>query len=139
MIIKNILTGEDIRQEVGNKLSLMGILGSSLNVNIPQTAPKNAEVSVPLAFLITIENTDPANDPKNFNVLISLSVGGNKLVDMTARIESKGYDRIINLPVPKIEFRFRENTSVNVCAEIMKESVSVSKSSTVLDVQVNRT
>lgn len=138
MIVKNILVGEDIRHELGNKLSLMGIFGGSLNADIPKEAPKEAEVRIPFAFLITIENTDPANDPKDFKVNINILVGANKLASMAAQIESGGKDRVMHLPVPKLEIGFKETTKVSVQVEIIKNGNKVSDSTAVLDININR-
>ena len=138
MIVKNILIGEDIRQEVGNKLSLMGIFGSALNIDVQANMPKDVPVGVSLACLISIENTNPANDPKDFNVQISLSIGENKLVSMAAKSESTGIDRIFHLPVPRFELGVTETTRLSVHVQIMKNDTLVSENSVVLDVNLNR-
>lgn len=138
MIVKNILICEDIRREVGNKLSLMGILGGSLNIDIQPDAPKEMLVAVSLAFLVCIENTNPANDPKNFNVKMTMSNGDIKLADMTARIESTGADRIIHLPVPRVEFGFQENAKLSIHAQIMENDTLVSEHTAILDINLNR-
>ena len=138
MIIKNILIGEDIRQEVGNKISLMGILGSSLNIDIQSDTPKDTPVMLSFALLISIENTNQANDPKDYKVLISMSIGENKLVDMTARIESTGIQGISHLPVPRFELGVTETTRLSVYVQVVKNDTLVSECTAILDIILNR-
>jgi hypothetical protein len=139
MIVKNILICEDIRQEVGNKLSLMGVLGGSINIDTPPNIPKEASITLSLACLISIENTNPENDAKDFNVHISMSIGDNKLGHMTARIQSTGIiDRISHLPVPKFEFGIKETTRLSVRAHIMKNETSISENTAILDINLNK-
>jgi hypothetical protein len=138
MIVRNILIGEDVRHEVGNKLSLMGILGSSLNVEIQANAPKEAPVAISLACLISIENTNPENDPKDFNVQISMTIGENKLLNMTGKIKSTGIDRIFHLPVPRFELGFTENTRLFVHVQVMKDDILTAENTAILDINLIR-
>lgn len=139
MIVKNILICEDIRQEVGNKLSLMGLLGSSINIDIEQNIPKEASVMLSLACLVSIENNNPENDAKDFNVQISMSLGDIKFADMAARIKSTGkMDRIAHLPVPRFEFGINETTKLSIHAQIMKNDTPVSEGTAILDINLTK-
>lgn len=140
MIIKNILICEDIRLEIGNKLSIMGVLGGSINIDTPSDMPKEAAVGISLASLVSMENSNPENNPNDFNVKISMSIGDNKVGDMTARIMSTGtsIDRISHLPVPKLEFVIKENTRFSVHAQIIKNDTVVSENTAVLDINLNK-
>jgi hypothetical protein len=138
MIVKNILIGEDIRQEVGNKLSLMGILSGSLNLEIPAEAPKDIPALITLAFLVSVENTDMQSNPKDFSVHIMISIGDETKANINARIESSGVDRIIHLPIPRFEFPIINNCTLIVRASVLKGDSVVSESSTVLDINLHR-
>lgn len=139
MIIKDILICEDIRQEVGNKLSLMGVVGSSITINTPPDEPKEASLALSLACLISIENTNPENDAKDFKVQISMSLGDNKFRHMTADVQSTGIiDRISYLPVPKFTFNVNKTTSLSIHAQIMKNETSVSENTAILDINLNK-
>jgi hypothetical protein len=138
VIIKNILIGEDIRQEIGNKISLMGILGSVLNIDVSPNVPKEMPVTVSLAYLISIEKTNPAIDPKDFSIQISMSTRENKLGSITARIQSTGEDRLFNLPVPRFQFPVTENTRLSVHVQVMKNDTQVSEHTAILDINLNR-
>lgn len=139
MIVKDILICEDIRQEVGNKLSLMGVLGSSITINTPPDKPKEVPVALSLACLISIENINPENDAKDFNVQISMSLGDNKLGDMTAKVQSTGIiDRISYFPVPRFAINIIETTRLSIHAKIMKNETSVSENTVILDINLNK-
>jgi hypothetical protein len=60
MRVHDFVVGEDIRVEMGNKHSVMGIFGDYLSVGLP-TAEINAPVALRLAFLVRLEvgPTDP--------------------------------------------------------------------------------
>lgn len=139
MKIRNIIICEDIRQEVGNKISLMGILGSFINMDIQPNFPENANVMMSLACLVCIENTNPANDTKDFNVQVTMSIEESEFAKLNARIHSTGEDnRNIYLPVPKFEFGVKESTKFSINAKIMKNNDIVSEDNAVLDIKLNK-
>lgn len=137
MIIKNILIGEDIRQEIGNKLSLMGIVGSSIDIDI-RNKPKEMPAAVSFACLISIENTNSENDPKDFKVLVSLSIGETKLGDMTARIESSGMERFFHIPVPRFQVVVTESARLSVHVSIKKNDILVTEAATTLNINLKK-
>lgn len=138
MLVKNILIGEDIRQEVGNKLSLMGIVGSSINIEIEKNVPKEKPVQVSLAFLISIENSDKANDPKDFEIHSAMSLGENKLLDIKAKIESTGDDRVYHLPVPRIGIGVSETSELLIHVQIFKNGTLISEDKAGLTINLIR-
>lgn len=138
MKVRNILIGEDIRQEVGNKFSLMGILGDSISIDFHQSMPKEAPVSLSLACLISIENTDPANDPKDFDIKIAISVGEKLMANMVARVESTGTNKIFHLPVPRFELGILETSKLTVHAQVFKNDTMVSENAAFVEVTLNR-
>lgn len=140
MIVKNILIGEDIRLELGNKISLMGIFGGSLNLEIPAGAPKEMPAALTLAVLISIDNTDANNNPKDFIVQVTIKIGENTFANIKAKIESTGVgvDRIIHLPIPNLQIPVVENVALTIHAAVLKNDTIVSEISTVLDINLNR-
>lgn len=137
MIIKNIIVGEDIRQEIGNKLSLMGILGEAINIDLPHDAPKDIPVPIILASLITIEN-DRANVPNDFAMLVTMSLGESQIAKMEARVGANGSPRILHIPVPKFEFSLTESAALTIKAQITKDNEVISENSYILNVTINR-
>lgn len=138
MIIKNIIIGEDIRQELGNKLSLMGILGESINIDIPRDTPKDTPVQVILSSLITIEN-DRSELLKEFEIEVILLLGQDQFAKMAAKIGADGNPKILHVPVPKFEFPATESVVLTINAKILKDNESISESSCTLNVNINRT
>jgi hypothetical protein len=137
MKIKNIIICEDIRQELGNKLSLMGVLGSSINIDTQPNMPKEASIVVPLACLVSIENADPTNDANDFNVQITMYIGDKKIGNMASRIMSTGtIDRMFHLPVPRFELGINETTKLSIHAQIMKNGASMSEDTAILDINI---
>jgi hypothetical protein len=141
MIVKNILICEDIRQEVGNKLSLMGVLlGSAISIDIPSGMPKDNIIVISLACLISMENSNQGNELKDFKVQISMFLGDNKIGNMTAKNMSTGkqIDRISHIPVPKFEFGIKRGvTKLSIHAQIIKNETILSESSATLDIILN--
>lgn len=138
MLIKNILIGEDIRQEVGNKISLMGIVGDSLNMTIPANTPKDTPVSLALAFLVTMESDDPKKDPKSFDVLVEMHLGSQHLGKMDAKMTSTGNDRVIHLSVPKLGLLVTESSTFSISAQITKDGKLLDEGSAILNIGLNR-
>lgn len=139
MKIRNIIICEDIRKEEGNKLSLMGILGSSINMDIHPKLPEDTDVRIPLACLVCIENTNPTNDIKNFNVQMTMSLGESEIAKLNARIhDAKEGNRNVYLPVPKFEFGVKKSTTLSINAKIMKNNTIVSEYTAVLDIKLNK-
>ena len=137
MIIKNIIVGEDIRQELGNKLSLMGILGDAINIDIPSDAPKDAPVQVILSSLITIEN-DRSELINEFVIEVTMLLGENQFAKMAAKIGADGNPKILHVPVPRFEFATNESVILTINAKILKDNKPATESSYVLNVNINR-
>lgn len=137
MIIKNIIVGEDIRQELGNKLSLMGILGDSINIDIPQDAPKDMQIPVILSSLITIEN-DLSEQTNDFSIEVAMLLGENQFAKMAARIGADGNPKIFHIPVPKFEFAVTESTILTINSKILKDNEPISEGSYALNININR-
>ena len=133
MIVKSILIGEDIRQELGNKISLMGIFGGSLNINVPPQVPKEATVLVQLAFLVIIENTEPGNNANYFSINVSISLDGTIISDLKVKIDSIVVDQIVLLPIPRTNIPITKSSLLSVYAQIFKGETLHSESTATLN------
>jgi hypothetical protein len=140
MIIKDILVGEDIRQEVGSKISLMGLFGGDINIEIPANAPKDIPAGIMLAILITIENTNRIKMSKDYSVMVSVSLENNSVVNIKAQIESESNDRRILLPIPKIKIPIfvSGRNALLIKAQIFKAESIIAEESTTIDINLNR-
>jgi hypothetical protein len=70
MRVHDFLVGEDIRMEMGNKHSVMGIFGDYLSVTLPADA-SDAPISVRLAFLLRMDVGPADPDTLHFEFKIS--------------------------------------------------------------------
>jgi len=138
MLVKNILLCEDIRQELGNKFSLMGVVGSSINIDCPPGLPKDVSVPISIAFMISIENTDINNDPRGFVINTTMFLEENKLADMSAKVESLGDDTVYNIPFPKIGISVTKTSKFSVHVQILRDSTLISEGKATLGINVIR-
>lgn len=133
MIIKYIILGDDIRHEAGNKFSLMGILGSSVEIDANRI-PKGADAGLSLACIVGVENTNQNNDPKDFSMIVSFLLGDSKIGEMTGQIQVSGVGKIFHLTVPRFQISVKESSSFLVSVRIEKDGKTVTESSTNLDI-----
>jgi hypothetical protein len=70
MRIHDFVVGEDIRVEMGNKHSVMGIFGDYLSATLPATAG-DAPISLRLAFLVRLDVGPDDPDTLHFEFRIS--------------------------------------------------------------------
>jgi len=138
MIVKNILIGEDIRQEIGNKLSLMGIIGDSLNIDLPPDTQNKLPVSVVLAALVSIENDDSVNNSSDFNLSVTMHIDENEFAKMNAHVGSVNSTRIFHLPVPKFAFQLDESAKLTIKVQITKKEKVIADYSSILNINLNR-
>lgn len=135
MIIKYIIFGEDVRHEVGNKLSLMGIVGSSVDIDLKKI-PKGLDPGMSLACIICVESINHDNDPKEFTLIVSISIGDAKIGEMAGRIQASGVGRIFHLPVPRIQVSVKESTILSVYAKIEKNDILITEHTASLDINL---
>lgn len=62
---------DDIRHEIGGKVSLMGIFGDSIKLQIPKGTPR--PVSLPLALYLRILVEGQETIPETFKVVVALN------------------------------------------------------------------
>ena len=137
MIIKNILIGEDIRNETGNKLSLMGIFGSGVTIDMMPDHPEDAALALSLAGLVTLESSESVGN-QEFSVLVEMKIGGEPIGHIKGTIRDADTARIFNLPVPRFEIRIQESVSFTMCAQVIQNNITVSEGEATLDITINK-
>lgn len=135
MRILNIIIAEDIRRELGNKLSLMGILGG--RINLPESY-KDANLHLPIAGLVSVETGHPENDHEDFNASIFVRLGDEKIGEINAKIESAGVGGVVHLPVRRFQIPAVENTDLVICVKITKSNEIIDTMERSLDIVFTR-
>jgi hypothetical protein len=133
MKVRNIQFCDDIRQEVGGKLSVMGVLGDTVNISVPAEAPK--EVPLSLAALATLEYTD-----KHKNVALSadLLVGGESIGRLEAQVELQGDGKIFHVPFPRFPAQIVNSTNVSINLQVKDGNTLIAEYQETLHVKLNR-
>jgi hypothetical protein len=137
MVIKYIIFGDDVRHEVGNKLSLMGIVGSSVDID-SKKIPKGKDAGMFFACILCVENINHDNDPEEFTLTVSISMGDAKVGEMVGRIQASGVGREFYLPVPRFQLSVKESTILSVYAKIEKDAVLIAEHIASLNVNLKR-
>ncbi len=134
MRIKNITFCDDIRREVGDKISVMGMLGNSVNINLPAGAPEKFPFQ--LSFLVTLEN----ESQKYKEIVLSAELLANKeqVAQVNAHIELRGEDSIFHVPFPKFGTEVSESMDITMKAKVLADEALVTEDEATIHVQVNR-
>ncbi len=138
MIIKSVIFCDDIRQEIGNKISAMGIFGDDLNFEVPADAPTDIPLPVSLGFILILERTDIKNDLKDFDVNISVVIENKEFAKIGVKIETIGSGKTIHLPVPRFTFPVSKSTTFVTNTQILEKGLLVTESSATLNINMNR-
>ena len=139
MKVNNVLICEDIRMEVGNKLSAMGIFGDTLNIDIPEIAATEPQAAVILAALITIEKIDSKTDPKDYSIIVSIALGKNIIGKMIAKGASAGNGKILHLTVPKFSVPLLDSDKLFINVQLTKKEKVTNEYKAILNINVTKT
>ncbi|MAZ78008.1 MAG: hypothetical protein CMF39_04960 [Legionellaceae bacterium] len=101
MKIHNLLICDDIRAEVGNKISIMGVYGEEIVMN--PNIKLNGPVKLPLAFLFRFKIEKNEELPDKFQLEYILN--GKKIAPIYGPIQAGNNQKIITLIV-KVQFFF---------------------------------
>lgn len=136
MIVKNIIFCEDIRQEIGNKISIMGALGSNINIKLNKDFPPDTSIQIDLAAVISIEKSPEDSD--KFEVKTNIFAGDKNLLVINGKVESSPLDTKFNLPVPKINYPAIGSETIKVVVEVFSEGNKIADGSTSINVNILR-
>ncbi len=87
MYIRDFIFCDDIRQELGNKHSLMGIYGDDLNFTPPKGIPQKWPINKPLGLFIRLV-LDDNDDFDNIKIKIAMEDYTTKLPEFTLPFDS---------------------------------------------------
>ena len=89
------IIAEDIRFEIGNKLSVMGVLSDEIKLNLPD----NTQWPIPFRFGIFIRLEIEASDEIPNRFVLKVDHNGNSIAQMNGSIEVEASVRTISLPL----------------------------------------
>jgi hypothetical protein len=133
MKIKNILICDDIRHEMGGRVSAMGIIGDTINITVPENAPQ--EIQIPLAAVVTIEKI---GNHKNIAMIMEISSGEKRCNPLEIQIELKGAGTLFHIPFPKFPIEVIESTDFCFEVTVLDQNKPLVKQKTALHVNLNR-
>jgi len=133
MKIKNILICDDIRHEMGGKVSAMGIIGDSINITVPGNAPQ--EIQIPLAAVVTIEKI---GDHKQIVMVMDISSGEKSKSHLEAQIELKGEGTLFHIPFPKFPIEVVESTDYCFEVKVLDQNKPLANQKTSMRVNLKR-
>jgi len=138
MIVKHIIVGEDIRGEVGNKLSLMGILGDTLTINLDSPPPHDSMGTiVSLALLVILERTADDADQEEVKVQVAAIMGDIHLINLVAKLPLANIGKMMHLPVNRFDIAVATSSQVVINAQIFQNGVLSSKATSRLNININ--
>ena len=113
MKLLDFIVCDDIRYEKGDKLSLMGIFGDKINLQVPKSAPR--PLSLPLALYLRIFLEDKDRVPDVFKVVVSLD--GKEFAKINGNIRvSDDSPKLLGLALPIKGFQVSGNTKMSLTA-----------------------
>jgi hypothetical protein len=93
MKVRDFIVCEDVRSEIGNKISAMGILGDSLTLTMPANS---GAPTLRLAFMIRLETETPALNAISFE--FKIFANDSDLAGFQGAA-APGIDGIVTLPL----------------------------------------
>jgi len=109
MKLLDFIVCDDIRNEVGEKLSFMGVFGDNITLQVQAGAPRPISFKVSAFFRFLIEDTDPI--PDSFRILTSL--GKKESAKFEGTIGVVGRPKLLGLALPPVVVAVTEPASLS--------------------------
>jgi len=117
MKVLAFIISDDIRQEVGNKFSLMGIFNQSIELSIPGQAPNTGGVALRLGIMLRarLEENDPQPDSFSLELLFNQTSLARIVGQLTLEHREAPFNLLLTAPVVPIhgsgllDFRLQVN------------------------------
>lgn len=93
MRVLDFIVAEDVRQEIGNKVSVMGIIGDTMTFSFPESANKpSGDAPFPFHLGIFIRLLSEAADEKPDRFTLTISLGGQQIAGAEGTLRPIGLD-----------------------------------------------
>lgn len=95
MKITDFVLAEDIRFEIGNKCSIIGVFGESITMTVPQST--KWPIALRLATFVRLELTE--TDPLRFHFVFHIGWENEEVVRLEGEGSRGAQDHIVTLPL----------------------------------------
>ena len=113
--LKDFIFCDDLRTEVGNKFSAMGIYGDRVRVELPKEDIK--EIRLPISILARFEKL--ASNSKNYDFEMKIRFEEQDLAKIDGNFAFKE-SAIVTIPFPRMDFQFENSGKLNINFVIMQ-------------------
>ncbi len=110
MKLTDFILCDDIRQERGDKLSLMGVFTDNITLQVPTHTPRPFGFKLMAFFRVLIEAADQTM-PDQFRV--SVKGSANENVTIEGGINITGRIRMLQLPLPLVPLAVQGDTTLS--------------------------
>jgi hypothetical protein len=122
MRLLDFLVADDIRQELGNKTSVMGIFNNAISLNVPTDFKWPFPLRLGLYIRILSDDTDEI--PNRFQLKISLD--GKVIAEFKGNLKTKEQAKLITLQLSANPLPIPALGVLNFQLELLKENVVIS-------------
>ena len=133
MKLLDIIACDDIRSELGGKLSLMGVFGDSIKLQIPKGAPRPVALPLSLYLRILVEENDSI--PDGFKAVIHLD--NKEFAKIEGSINVSGeIPKILGFVLPLKMLQVSGDTTLSLTATFFAGGKKVMEVSPLYDISI---
>lgn len=107
--VKDFIFCDDLRTEIGNKFSVMGIYGDRVRVELPKEDIK--EIRLPISILARFERL--AANAKNYDFEMKIRFEEQDLAKIDGNFAFKE-SAIVTIPFPRMDFQFENSGKLHI-------------------------
>lgn len=133
MQIQDIILCEDIRKEIGNKSSLMGIFADSININVPASFPGSVVIKICVFFRVLLEKDDPTPD----QIKCEFESEGNIVHEVKLPVILPGSQTLLGVEIIGIPYKVEKSGEFVVKATAMSDDDIVAERTMSYPIKVN--
>ena len=130
MKIKSFIICEDIRRELGNKSSLMGVLSDSLNFEGANANEWPKVINLAAFVQISLEDVIPSD----FSIRVTLE--GEEIANLKSDLEIKKDTQYLNLPITMYAFPLKSKGMLIFDLKLQRQGDILLEATNTLEVKV---
>lgn len=121
MKIQDFIFCDDVRTELGSKLSFMGVYNDRVILNVP--AGEKIEGPLPLVLSLVLRVRFEENEPRPETFDFSYLIDGKKHFAVSDRLLANAEERSSNLIFPRIVFPVSDNHRIGFSLQLKRKGV----------------